>query len=65
MVSHRLGYCDSHRPSTSGDITYLIFSVTPQDHMIKGLCSFICRISLRYVTTLPCLVTLGIVIVEV
>ena len=31
--------------NVSGDITYLVFKSTSKDHMIKGSCNFIVRVS--------------------
>ena len=43
----------------------LICDVTAQDHLIKGSCKFVDRSSLRFVTTLTSLLTIGIVKVEI
>lgn len=44
---------------------YLLCHVTSQDHVIKGLYYFIGGSSFWYVNTLPSLVTICIVIVEI
>ena len=54
-----------HWLSTSGDIKYLICHVTSQNYVIEGSCNFMSASSSLYVTTLPNLVAIGIVVVEV
>ena len=43
---------------------FSICHVTSQEHMIKESCDFINGSSLGYVITLPCLVVIGIMVVE-
>ena len=64
MVSHHLAmFCD-HWSSASGNIKYLIFHVTSQNHLIEGSCKFMKETSLLYVTAMPSLVAIGIVVIE-
>ena len=49
----------------SGAKTYLICFVTLQDHVIQGFCDYIEGKSSLYVTTLPSLVAIGIVVLEI
>ena len=46
--------------SASGDIKYLICHVISQNHVIEGLSNFLSWSSSWYVTTLPCLVAIGV-----
>ena len=54
-----------HLSSTSGDIKYLICHVTSQNHVFEGSCNFLSGSFSWYVTTLPSLVAIGIVVVEI
>ena len=65
MVSHHLAMFGDHWSSASGNIKYLIFHVTSQNHLIEGSCKFMNETSLLYVTTMPSLVTIGIVVIEI
>ena len=65
MVILHLAMFGSHWSSTSEDIKYLICYVTSQNHLIEGSCNFMSVSSSCHVTTLPCLVALGIVLVEI
>ena len=65
IVGQHIAKFNSHRPCNSRDIMYLICHVTLQDHVIKGSCDFMEGSSSLYVTTLPCLVAVIIVVVEV
>ena len=64
MVSHHLAMFGDHWSSASGNIKYLIFHVTSQNHLIEGSCKFMNETSLLYVTTMPSLVTIGIVVIS-
>ena len=44
---------------------YLICHLTSQSHVIEGPCNFLSRFSSWCVTTLPGLVAIGIVVVEI
>ena len=54
-----------HWPSASGDIKYLTFHVTLQKHVVQGSYTFMSGSSSFYITTVPSLVVIGIVIVEI
>ena len=54
-----------HWSSASADIKYLIFHVTPQNHVIKGSCNFMSWSSSLHATTLPSLVVIVLVAVEI
>ena len=51
-----------HSSSAGGDITHLICHVIPKDHLLEGSPNFLKGSSSLYVTTLPSLVTKGIVV---
>ena len=53
------------RSSVSRDITFLVCQVISQDHLINGLCDFVSGCLTWQVTTLPSLVVMDIVIVEI
>ena len=53
------GHCDS------GDITFLICYVTSREHMLKGLCESMRGSLSSKVATLPCLMAIGLVQVEI
>ena len=53
-----------HRPYCSRGITDLIFLVTFQDYVVKGLCEFINGSSLFYTPTLKSLVVTGIAVAD-
>ena len=54
-----------HWSGASGDIKYLICHVTSQSYVIEGSCNFMSASSSLYVMTLPNLVAIGIIVVEV
>ena len=54
-----------HSPCYSRDIIDPVFHVTLQEHVIKGLCEFLKQSSLLYIPTLPSLVGIGIVVVDI
>ena len=52
-----------HRHSVSGDIKIFVCHVTFQNHLMKALYDFIVKSPLKYVTTLPSLVSIATVAV--
>ena len=64
LVSHHHAMVGGQSSSTR-DITDPTYHVTSQDHVIEGSRNFVSETSSLYVTTLPSLVTIGIVVVEV
>ena len=65
MVSHHLAMFGDHWSSASGNIKYLIFHLTSKNHLIEGSCKFLNKTSLQYVTTVPNLVAVDIVVIEI
>ena len=65
MVSHHLAVFGDHWSSANGNIKYLMFHVISQNHLIEGSCKFINETSLLYVITMPSLVAIGIVVIEI
>ena len=65
MVSCHLAMLGDHWSSASGNIKYLIFRVTFQNHLIEVSCKFMNKTSLLYVTTMPSLVAIDIVVIEI
>ena len=59
MVRHHLAMFGVHRSSASGDITFLLYSITSQEHVIEGWCDFMDWSYLLYVTTLQSLLAIG------
>ena len=64
MVSHLLAMFGDHWSSASGNIKYLVFHVTSQNHLIEGSCKFMIETSLLYVTVMSSLMAIGIVVTE-
>ena len=64
-VSHHLPMFGGHWSSGTGDIKYWICHITLQNHVIEGSCNFMIRSSSWHITTLPTLVTIDIVVVEI
>ena len=62
-VCHHLGKSCENR--YYGDIVLLICHVTSREHKFKWLCEFLGGIASRRFTTFPCLVTIGLVRVEI
>ena len=62
MVSHHLAMFGGHWSSASGDIKYLKYHVTLQNHVIEGLSNVMSGNSSWYITTLPILVAIDIVV---
>ena len=56
---------NGHRPCGSTDITYLTCHMTLQDHVISGSIDFMEEGSLLYVTNLPSLVAVALVVMEI
>ena len=65
MVCHHPDKSGGHWPSASGDIKYLTFHVTLQKHVVEGSYTFMSGSSSFHITTVPNLVVIGIVIVEI
>ena len=65
IVSDHFSKFSGHRPCGSRVITHLIFHVILKDHVIKGACQFLKGSSSVYIPTLPSLVALGIVVVDI
>ena len=63
--SHHFAIFCGHWFSASGDIKYLTFYVTLLNHLIEGSCNFLSGSSSWHVPTLPSLVAIGIVVVEI
>ena len=51
--------------NSSGDMNYLTCHLTQQNHVIEGSSNFVKESFLWYVTTLPNLVAIGIVVTEI
>ena len=64
MVSDHLAMFGDHWFSASGNIKYLIFHLTSQNDLIEGSCKFMNETSLLYITTVPSLVAIDIVVIE-
>ena len=64
MVSYHLAMFGGHLSSAMGDMKYLLSHVTSQNHANKESDKFMCGSSSLHVTTLPSLVAVGIVVVE-
>ena len=65
MVSHNLMMFDDDGSSASGNIKYLIFHVTSQNHLIEESCKFMNNTCLLYVTIMPSLVAIDLVVIEI
>ena len=64
-VNHHLAMFGGVWSSAHGDIKYLIFHVIPQNQVIEGSSNFMRGSFLCYVTTLPSLVAIGMILVEI
>ena len=64
MESHHLAMFSSYWSSVGGEKIYLICNMTSQKYMIEGRSNFMTGSSSWYVATLPSLVVIGIVRVE-
>ena len=65
MVSHHLAMFGDHWSSANGNIKYLIFHVTSQNRLIERSCKFMNKTALLYVTIMPSLVAMDIVVIEI
>ena len=65
MVSHHLAMFGDHWSNVSGNIKYLIFHVTSQNHLTEGSCKFMDKTFLLYVTIMSSLVAIDIVVIEI
>ena len=65
MVSHHLTKFGGHCSSVNGYVTYSVWQVTSQDHVIEGSCGFMGGSSSLYVTSLPGFVVIDIVVAEI
>ena len=65
LESNHLTIFGNHYFSTSGDKKYLMYHVTLQNYIIEGSRNFMGGSSTWYVTTVPSLVTIDIVVVEI
>ena len=63
-MSHHLAIFDGHCSSAIEDIKYLMCHVTSQNHLIERSSSFVSGILSWHATTLPSLVVIVIVVVE-
>ena len=61
---HIVMFC-GHWPSTNGDIKYVISHVTSQNNVIEGSSSLMIGSFSRYETTLPSLLAIGVVMVDI
>ena len=64
-MSHHLAMFDGHWSSESGDLKYLTCHVILQNHVIEGSSNFVSGSFLWYITVLPSLVAMGIIVVEI
>ena len=64
-MSHHLAMFGGHWSSASEDIKFLICNMTLQDHMIQGSSNFMSVSSSWYIITLPDLMAIGIVVVDI
>ena len=65
MVSYHSTKFGGTRPCSVGDITSLICHVTSQNHVIKGSCDLMCGDSSFYITFLPSLAVISLLVVEI
>ena len=65
MMSHHLAMFGGHWFNAKGDMKHLICHVTSKNHVIGRSSNFMSGTSSWYVTTLPSLVVIGVVIVKV
>ena len=65
IVNHHLTKFGGLRLFSSRDIENLIFHVALQDLVIKGPCDFMERSSSFYILTLPSVVVIAIVVVDI
>ena len=65
MVSYNPAKFGGHRHSGSGDVMFLVCCMVLKDHMIIWSCDSTGQSHSWYVTTLPRLVAIGAVVVEI
>ena len=65
MASHNFAMFGGHWSDASEGITSLVFRVTSEDHLSEGLHDFMGGSSSLYVTTLPSVIAVDIVVVEI
>ena len=65
LQSHYLPMLGDHQSGASGDMKYEICRVSSQNHVIEESCNYLSGCSSWYITTLPSLVAIGIVVVEI
>ena len=65
VVCHHPYKSFDHKLCVSGDIMFLIRHMTSREHRFKGLCEFTGETPSQRVTTLPFLVAIGVVQVEI
>ena len=65
MASHNFAMFVGHWSDASESITSLVFRVTSEDHVSEGSHDFMGGSSSLYVTTLPSLIAVGNVVVEI
>ena len=63
-MSHLVAMFDGHWSSASGDIKYLTCHMTLQNHVIDGSSNFINGSSSGYITTLPSLMAIAMLVVK-
>ena len=62
---HHLAKFSSHKPCSSSDTAAKIFYVTLQDHVIKESGNFVEGNSSLYIPTLPTLIAIDIVLMDI
>lgn len=65
IVTQHLTDFNGFKPSGSRDIVYLYCHAIFQDSLIKGSCDFMEESFSFYVTIVPCLMVIGILVVEI
>ena len=65
MASHNFAMFGGHWSDASEGITSLVFRVTSEDHLSEGSHDFMGGSSSLYVTTLPSVIAVDIVVVEI
>ena len=67
-ISHELSLNDKFgqcKLCNLEDLTILIYHLTSREHVFKGLCNFMGGRPSQEIATLPCLVSIGLVQVEI
>ena len=65
MVSYNPAKFGGHRHSGSGDVMFLVCCMVLKDDVIIWSCDSMGQSHSWYVTTLPCLVAIGAMVVEI